>query len=78
MEILTDAQIQIITERAEAEVEIVNTYAINRCTLMVAFRRQLEGDIPTTGGLNQCLNDLSMVKAILFKCCCCCGYPCTQ
>eukprot|EP01084_Bolivina_argentea_P273330 465569_1 len=44
LEILNDAQIALISENAAAEVSMVHQYAYDRYPLLVAFRRQLEGD----------------------------------
>lgn len=43
--ILNDEQKQKLIDTAEIQVETVNQYAYNRYPLMVAFRRQFDGDI---------------------------------
>ena len=49
--ILNDDQKQQMIDLAKSQVDLVNEYAYGRYPLLVAFRRQLEGDIPagTTG-----------------------------
>ncbi len=57
--ILTLAQRQQLKDLANVQVSQIDEYANNRFVLMKAFRRQLEGDIPTgSAGL-----DLDAVKA---------------
>jgi len=44
--ILNDEQKQMLIDEAAVQVESINKYAYDRYPLLVAFRRQLEGDIP--------------------------------
>ena len=52
--ILNDDQVQQMIDLAKSQVSLVNQYAYDRYPLMVAFRRQLEGDIPAgSSGLDK-------------------------
>lgn len=54
MSILTDAQMAKIYALAKSQTTLVNEFAYKRFPLMVAFRRQLNGDIPSgTAGLSK-------------------------
>jgi hypothetical protein len=44
--ILNDEQFAMLKSLAESQVDQINLYALKRFSLMKAFRRQLEGDIP--------------------------------
>ena len=59
LHILTEAQLQLLVERAGTQVSLINQYAYARFPLLEAFRRLLDGDLPAgTAGL-----DLAAVKA---------------
>lgn len=47
LHILTDEQIDQMIARAQDQVDLINEYAYKRFLLMKAFRRLLEGDLPT-------------------------------
>jgi hypothetical protein len=52
--ILSDTQKQKMIDLATTQIDEINQYAYDRYPLMVAFRRQLEGDIPSgTSGLSK-------------------------
>lgn len=54
LNILTQDQIDLLVERAQSQVALINQYAYERFPLMKAFRRLLEGDIPEgCSGLDQ-------------------------
>ena len=53
LSILNDAQLQQLRTLGGAQQNDINAYALKRYALMKAFRRQLEGDLPTgSTGLN--------------------------
>ncbi|HVP06206.1 MAG TPA: hypothetical protein VMS71_00080 [Candidatus Acidoferrum sp.] len=47
LHILTTDQINQLEARAQVQIDSINTYAYRRFPLIKAFRRQLEGDIPS-------------------------------
>jgi len=52
--ILNDDQKQQMIELAQSQADLVNEYAYSRYPLLIAFRRQLEGDIPSgSSGLSK-------------------------
>jgi len=54
LNILTTEQINQLVERANSQVSLINEYAYKRFVLMKAFRRLLEGDLPSgTTGLSK-------------------------
>jgi len=59
--ILNDEQKQQMIDLAESQVDLINEYAYGRFPLLVAFRRQLEGDIPagSTGLSKEAVIDYS-------------------
>ena len=53
LHILSSSQIDQLVQSAQTQVSLINDYAYQRFPLMDAFRRQLEGDIPSgSSGLN--------------------------
>ena len=53
LHILDSAQVDLLVQSAQTQVSLINDYAYQRFPLMDAFRRQLEGDIPSGSiGLN--------------------------
>ena len=59
LHILTEAQLQLLVERAGTQVNLINKYAYARFPLLKAFRRLVDGDLPEGAtGL-----DLAAVKA---------------
>ncbi len=54
LNILSQAQLEEMIDRAESQIDLINQYAYARYPLMNAFRRLLEGDLPTgTTGLDK-------------------------
>jgi hypothetical protein len=54
LHILSSAQVEQLVQSAESQVSLINDYAYQRFPLMDAFRRQLDGDIPSgSSGLNR-------------------------
>jgi Raf kinase inhibitor-like YbhB/YbcL family protein len=54
LHILTEEQINQLVTRAQDQVDMINEYAYQRFPLIKAFRRQLEGDIPSgSSGLDK-------------------------
>ncbi len=54
LHILDTAQIGMMARSAQAQVALINQYALNRFPLIKAFRRQLEADLPAgTAGLDK-------------------------
>jgi len=47
LSILSDEQVDLLVQSAESQVSLINEYAFQRFPLIAAFRRQLDGDIPT-------------------------------
>ncbi len=54
LHILSDEQVNLMVQSAESQVSLINDYAMQRFPLIEAFRRQLEGDLPTgTTGMDK-------------------------
>ena len=47
LHILDTTQVNLLVQNAQNQVALINSYAYQRFPLIKAFRRQLEGDIPT-------------------------------
>jgi hypothetical protein len=53
LHILSSAQVDLLAQSAQSQVSLINDYAYQRFPLIDAFRRQLDGDIPSgSSGLN--------------------------
>ncbi|MCG3154253.1 MAG: hypothetical protein DKINENOH_00847 [bacterium] len=61
LHILTEAQVNMMIERAQEQVDLINAYAYKRFPLMKAFRRLIDGDLPEdcTGLNKQMVTDWS-------------------
>ncbi len=71
LNILDEEQLARLVARAEAQVDLINSYAWGRYPLADAFRRQLDGDIPAgsagldKGAVMRCSGDLYRIDGAI-------------